>query len=291
MVDWVEQARRWYAEELRFTANVGSRAVIEAFAAVPRERFVGPGPWRIRSPGWRLGPGDDYWTTEGADPRHVYHDVLIALDEGRGINNGLPSLWAGLFDQLGVMPGERALHLGCGTGYYTAIAAELVGAHGRITAVEIDPELAGRARTALAPWPQVAVLNADGSSISLDPADMIVASAGATHPLPTWLDALNPLGRLLMPMTAGDQMGGMLLVTRQAANGYAARFLRPAGFIEFSGARDPEIGRRLAAAFRRDRGIPVQSLRRAPDEPDETCWLAGDGWWLSTESVDGNQVA
>ena len=27
-----------------------------------------------------------------ADPRHVYHDVLIALDEARGLNNGQPSL-------------------------------------------------------------------------------------------------------------------------------------------------------------------------------------------------------
>jgi len=42
-------------------------------------------------------------------------------------------------------------------------------------------------------------------------------------------------------MTAGDQWGGMLLVTRQAADAYAARFLRPAGFIEFSGARDPKL--------------------------------------------------
>jgi hypothetical protein len=31
-----------------------------------------------------------------------YHDVLIALDEARGINNGQPSLWAGLFDELGI---------------------------------------------------------------------------------------------------------------------------------------------------------------------------------------------
>jgi hypothetical protein len=38
-----------------------------------------------------------------------------------------------------------------------------------------------------------------------------------------------------------DQWGGMLLVTRQAADAYAARFLRPAGFIEFSGARDSKI--------------------------------------------------
>jgi protein-L-isoaspartate(D-aspartate) O-methyltransferase len=36
----------------------------------------------------------DYWTTVNANPRHVYHDVLIALDETRGINNGQPSLWA-----------------------------------------------------------------------------------------------------------------------------------------------------------------------------------------------------
>jgi hypothetical protein len=89
-----------------------------------------------------------------------------------------------------------------------------------------------------------------------------------------------------MPMTAGDQWGGMLLVTRQATDAYASRFLRPAGFIEFSGARDPEIGRRFRTAFIRDRGISVQSLRRAPDEPDETCWLAGDG---STAAINGSQ--
>jgi hypothetical protein len=86
-VDSVEQARHWYAAVLRFTARVGSPAVVDAFETVPRERFVGPGPWRILSP---LVSGE-YWTTTDADPRHVYHDVLIALDEARGINNGGPS--------------------------------------------------------------------------------------------------------------------------------------------------------------------------------------------------------
>ena len=286
MDETLEQARRWYAEELRFTADIRSRAVIGAFATVPRERFVRPGPWRIRSPFWRSTPGKQYWTTEDADPRHVYHDVLIALDETRGINNGQPSLWAGLFDQLGITAGERVLHLGCGTGYYTAIAAELTGANGKVTGIEIDPGLAEQACVALTPWTQVSIVNADGSSASLNSADIIIASAGATHPLPGWLDALNPGGRLLMPMTATDQWGGMLLVTRQALGAYTARFLQPAGFIEFSGARDAEIEQRLAVAFRRDRGASVQSLRRPPHEPDETCWLAGDGWWLSTAGID-----
>ena len=284
MAQSVKSARRWYAEELRVSANVRSRAVIDAFATVPRERFVGPGPWHIKSP-MRMG---DYWTTADADPRHVYHDALIALDEARGINNGQPSLWVGLFDQLGITAGERVLHLGCGTGYYTAIAAELVGDTGEVTAIEIDVALAEQARVALAPWRRVSVLNADGSSALLDPADMIIVSAGATHPLPAWLDALSSRGRLLLPVTTEGQWGSMLLITRQSVDVYAARFLCPAGFIEFSGARDPEISRRLAAAFERDRGIPVKSLRRAPDEPDETCWLAGEGWWLSTADIDGN---
>ena len=56
---------------------------------MPRERFVGVG-LRVKSP-WSLA---EYWTTEDADPRNVYHDVLIALDESLDLNNGQPSLWA-----------------------------------------------------------------------------------------------------------------------------------------------------------------------------------------------------
>jgi protein-L-isoaspartate(D-aspartate) O-methyltransferase len=43
-------------------------------------------------------------------PTRVYHDVLIALDEARGINNGQPSLWPYLFDHLDIVPGEQVLH-------------------------------------------------------------------------------------------------------------------------------------------------------------------------------------
>ena len=255
----VEQARHRYAAELRFTAKVGSSAVVDAFAIVPREQFVGPGPWRIKSP-MDLA---EYWTTEDVNPSHVYHDVLIALDESRGINNGQPSLWAYLLDRLDLVRGEQVLHLGCGTGYYTAIIAELVGSNGRITAVEIDARLAQKAEAALADRPQVKVIHADGAGTSFEPVDVIVASAGATHPLPSWLDALRLGGRLLFPMTTRrDGPGAMLLVTRGPEHGFAARFLCRAGFIDFRGARDPAISHRLAAALRRDQGTAVKSLRR-----------------------------
>jgi protein-L-isoaspartate(D-aspartate) O-methyltransferase len=96
MNDPVEVQRRSYAEELWFTTRMSSSLVKAAFATVPRERFVGMGPWRVKSQ-WSMA---EYWTTEDADPRNVYHDVLIALDESLGLNNGQPSLWAFLFDRL-----------------------------------------------------------------------------------------------------------------------------------------------------------------------------------------------
>jgi protein-L-isoaspartate(D-aspartate) O-methyltransferase len=274
--DPVEAARRSYAEELRFTAHIRSPAVRAAFAVVPRERFVGAGPWRVRS----SMDMAEYWTTEEGDPRAVYHDVLIALDERRQINNGQPSLWAFLLDQLGIAAGDQVLHLGCGTGYYTAVVAELVRPTGKIIAVEIDAGLAEKARIALEPWPRITVSNADGSKLSFGPADLIVASAGATHPLKAWLEALNPGGRLLFPMTA-NRRGAMLLVTREAEESFAARFLCPVGFIDFSGARDPDTSRRLAAALARDWGQAVRSLRRDHHAKGRTCWLHGEGWCLS----------
>lgn len=281
MTDPIETRRRFYAEELRFTTRMRSPRVEAAFAAVPREKFVGDGPWRLKSL-WNMA---DYWTTDDADPKHVYHDVLIALDERLGLNNGQPSLWAFLIDRLGVAAGEQVLHLGSGTGYYTAILAELAGAQGRVTAFEIEPSMAERARMALARWPQIVLVHGDGANGPFSPADVIVASAGATHPLPTWIEALNPGGRLLFPMTVTRGPGGMLLVTRRNGDEFSAQFLCAAAFYEFSGARDAEISGRLEQAFTRDRGAGVKSLRRDPHAEEETCWLHGDGWCLSRREV------
>ncbi|HTW70769.1 MAG TPA: methyltransferase domain-containing protein [Acetobacteraceae bacterium] len=271
------QVRAWYAEELRATGPVSADAVVQAFATVPRELFLGPGPWRIRG-AFRY---EGYRSTPDDDPRHVYHDVLVALDEARRINNGSPSLWAYIFDQLDLAPGQTVLHLGCGTGYYSAILAELVGSAGHVTALDYDPLRAQQARQALAAWPQVTVVEADGASFEPGPQDVIVASAGATHPLPTWLAALRPGGRLAMPLTAARH-GSMLRVTRRSEpDRFAAKFLCEVGFTPFVGARNPEIEKRLAAAIARGHADLVCTLRLDPHRLDGSCWLHETGFCLS----------
>jgi protein-L-isoaspartate(D-aspartate) O-methyltransferase len=278
----IAAARAWFAEELRHVARVRSPAVVAAFASVPREHFAGPGPWRLLSP-WHLS---DYWTTEDADPRHLCHDVLIAIDSTRRLNNGQPSLWAFCYDQLALAAGQHVMHIGIGTGYYTAILADIVGRDGMVTAVEIDASLADRARANLAQaWPQANVVIADGFTFRPGRlADAIIVNAGVTHLSLAWLDSLTEDGRLLVPLTAEDRFGAFVLITRRGgdAHRYAARNVCRVGIIDCVGGRNPEAETRLARALRGSRFMPpVRSLRRPPAEPDDTCWLAGEGWWFS----------
>jgi hypothetical protein len=78
--------------------------------------YLGPGPWRT----FQLY-GRSYWTTPDADPSHLYHDVLLAVDEARWLNNGQPSFLAFLIEALEVEAGEHVVHIGSDTGYFTAI--------------------------------------------------------------------------------------------------------------------------------------------------------------------------
>jgi protein-L-isoaspartate(D-aspartate) O-methyltransferase len=276
--------RKWFADELRHVARVRSSAIVDAFGTVPREHFAGPGPWRLLS-GWYLG---EYWTTEDADPRHLYHDVLIAIDEARQLNNGQPSLWAFLYDQLDFAGGEHVVHVGVGTGYYTAILAHIVGPAGHVTAVEIDAALAERARANLADmWPQADVVTGNGFTYRSErPADVIVVNAGVTHLSSAWLDSLaEENGRLLVPLTGKRRAGAYFLITRRHGDTrrYAARHVCRVGIIDCIGGRRADAEATLGVALGDPRLVPrIRSLRRAPEEPDDTCWLAGDGWWLST---------
>jgi protein-L-isoaspartate(D-aspartate) O-methyltransferase len=276
MADEIAKRRQAYAATI--TRGVSDPRIKAAFAAVPREDFAGPPPWRI-------GSGGLFAQMTSGDASRLYDDVLVAIDASRGINNGQPSLHAHSIDALGLKEGETVVQIGAGAGYYSAILARLVGPAGRLVAYELAPDIARRAKANLAGFPQVEVRARSGVE-DLPNADAIYVNAAATHPLPAWLEALKAGGRLLFPLQAAHSTGAMLLITRpEGGDAWPARFLTAVVFIPCEGAQDASTGRKLDEAFRRGGSGQVRSLRFG-GAPSQSDWLRGDGWALSTEAAD-----
>lgn len=274
-MDRLEETRQRYARQVAANAGLSAahQKIIDAFATVPREMFLGPGPWRVFT---RSG---DIQTP--GDPAKLYQDALVSLKAEAHLNNGQPSLHMSSFAALAVKEGETVVHVGAGTGYYSAILAILVGPAGRVVGYEIDRDLATRAKESLAAYPNVELRHQSGTDGPLPSCDVVYVNAGATAPLKPWTDALRPGGRLLFPLTASHGSGHMLLITRTTAAAFAARFLGGAVFTPCVGARDDETGRGLAEVFGTGTTGTVRSLRY-DTAPDATCWFAGPDWWLST---------
>jgi len=280
-VNRLEAHRHFYAELVTTSAGAAKNERLKhAFASTPRERFTGIGPWKIFA-------GGNYVETPTDDPAFLYQDVVVALAPERRINNGEPSLHAISLAALNVKQGEKVLHVGAGTGYYTALLARLTGETGTVVAYEVEHDLAQNAIRNLSDISNVTVQERSGSEAPLPACDTIYVNAGATAPLNVWLDALQLNGRLLFPLTPADGpggmpgAGGMLLVTRTATDHFDARFVCTAMFVPCLGARDEEAAQKLSAAFKRGDSNKVRTLRRN-SKPDDSCWCAGNGWWLST---------
>lgn len=269
--------RRIYAEIACATGGSTDARLIDAFATVPREKYLGPGPWKLRAFSF-----DGYTETPSDDPVYLYRNELVAIDAGRRLNNGLPGFLALMIHAMDLKPGDRVMHVGTGVGYYTAIMAQLVGPTGHVLGLEVDPDLARRSRENLADLPNVTSKAASGVDLDATNQNALFVNAGATHPLPNWLDALAPGGRLILPLTA--QRGGIVIRITRLSEGYSAEFLSTVAIFPCEGARDDVAEKRLLQALRRRDWKTIASLRRDRHRKAEDCWLHGRGWCLSTRA-------
>jgi len=283
--------RRFFAEELEAICNFRSPGLVDAFAAVPRERFLAPGPWTVLGDGggdMMMGGPPRTRTTPDADPARLYHNIAIGIDLSRQLFNGQPGTLAAWIDLLDLSPGARVLHVGCGLGYYTAVMAHAVGSTGRVLGLDVDGPLAEAARGNLAPFPWVEVRHVDGASAEFDEVfDAILINAGVTHPLGAWLRALAPKGRMILPLTGTiPGMGATIgkgvtwLLTRQDDVTLSTRPIGVVAIYSAIGVRDEDLNARVGKALM---GGPMQwaavkHVRLDTHDPGESCWLHGDGW-------------
>ncbi len=302
----VDAARHQYAEMLREKCGLRNARLIEALAKVPREDFLGRGPWILSD----LSLKPRY--TPDDNPVHLYEDVLVSIDSSRGLNNGMPSRLIKWIDGLDLHEGEIAVHAGCGPGYYTALIASVVGERGRVVAYDIDADLAARAKSNLESFVNVEVHAADASKYDPGLADAILINAGATHPVNLWLDSMKEGGRMVFPLVRwplgailGQGMAGwgammrvrrlagsifgerssaghgaMMRVQRDAVDQYAASFLGPVGMFPCFGALDRAADRLLEQAWNTPI-TAVRSLRREHHDKESSCWLHGAGYCFS----------
>ena len=294
MTQTIEDYRRFYADEIRFVANLNSPALVEAFARVPREKFIGPGPWQVGSAEVRAlaaaGMGRSTYVPVD-DPRHLYHNVVVVIDASRDINNGQPSALALWINSLQLEPGLRVYHLGCGVGYYTAIIAEVVGPGGSIVATEIDSDLAARARENLWDYGNVQVHSVDGGEFDPGECDAMLINAGVTHPHPLWLDRLRDGGRLVLPITlaTSETLGaGLMMRIVRRSDRFSAHGVTPVGIYSCKSVRDPELEPLVRSALMNQSLLKVQSLRLEPHEPEPTCLVHGKDVCFSSADVSSN---
>lgn len=224
----IAEVRAFYAKLLASECGARDPRIEQAFASVPRESYLPPGPWLV-------SVADQYIDTPSADPVHIYRNLVVALDAAKGINNGEPLLHARWIDAASPQPGETIVQVGVGHGYYSAILARLVQPGGNLIGYELEPELAATAQRNLLDYDNVSVVAGDAVSLALPPADLIYVSAGVVAPPEHWLLALRPGGRLIFPWRPSGDVALALLVTR-VASGFAVKPLMPAWFIPCVGA-------------------------------------------------------
>ncbi|MFZ0641007.1 MAG: methyltransferase domain-containing protein [Candidatus Acidiferrales bacterium] len=293
----LEDCRAFYAQEVRFSASVTTPGLVEAYSRVPREKFLGPAPWHIASPDARAlsvaGILQLSYVTVN-DPRDVYHNVLVSLDRAKDINNGQPSALARWIDALALHPGERVFHLGCGVGYYTAIIAEVVGPTGSVVGLELQSDLASRAKENLASYANVTVNEGDGDGFDPGPCDAILVNCGVTHPQTIWLERLRDGGRLVVPFTmamnAKIGQGVMTKIVRERG-GYSAEMVTALAIFSGGSLRDPALEPLMLKALNTGGLLKLKSVRRDAHEPTDTCVLHCAEVCLSTAELSATAAS
>src|SRR5271170_6160712 len=156
--DRMQAHRLFFAKLVTANAGIAPGGELEAaLASTPREQFVGPPPWKIFT---RLG----YVESPADDPALLYQDLVVSLGGEGPFNNGQPTLHAFCIAALELKKGERVVHVGAGTGYYTTLLAKLVGETGVVDAYEVEQAFVRRAVRNLAEFSNVTVHARSGAA-------------------------------------------------------------------------------------------------------------------------------
>ena len=178
--------------------GISDPRVLDAMLRVPRHEFV-PEPYRAQA----------------------YEDHPLPIGDGQTISQ--PYIVAIMLECLQLAPSDKVLEVGTGSGYVTALLAELAA---QVLSIERHASLADSARNLLAAlgYTNVHVFTGDGALglTACAPFDAILVSAAAPHVPPALLSQLRDGGRMIIPIGAPDsqQLQFIRMVSGQAVNSF-----------------------------------------------------------------------
>lgn len=188
MIDWTALRARMVEGQL-IPRHIGDERVLAAMRKIPRHVFVGP----------------------GMEPQ-AYSDHALPIGHGQTISQ--PFMVALMTQELRLESGERVLEIGTGSGYQTAVLAELAQ---QVFSVERLDELAKSARKILEDlgYVNVAIMTGDGTIgwKEFKPYDRILVTAGAPRVPESLVAQLADPGLMVIPV--GSQGFQELVVIRK----------------------------------------------------------------------------
>lgn len=185
-------------EQLR-RRGIHDERLLEVMRRVPRHEFVSPERWQ-----------------------QAYADHPVVIPEEQTTSQ--PYIIAAMIQAAEIQPQDRVLEIGAGSGYQTALLAELAR---QVVAVERFSTLAESAQLRLRSfgYDNVAVVAGDGTLgwQAAAPFDAIIVAAAAPRIPPALLQQLAPGGRLVIPI--GDPQSQTLQLFRKHPGGEVSRTL------------------------------------------------------------------
>ncbi len=204
-----KKARERMVETQIAARGVHDEGVLEAMRRVPRHLFV-----------------------DEALRDQAYSDHPLPITDNQTISQ--PYIVALMTESLELSGAEKVLEIGTGSGYQSAVLAELAD---RVFSIERYPDLAYRANSILRKlgYQNIIVRVGDGSLGWPDdaPFDGIIVTAGTPKIPQPLIDQLNIGGRLVVPV--GDRFGQDLILVRKVAEGINKTNLGGVRFVNLVG--------------------------------------------------------
>jgi len=171
-----------------------------------------------------------------AEQDSAYRNAPLPIGHGQTISQ--PYIVAIMTDLLDLRPGSSVLEVGTGSGYQTAILAELVA---RVSTIEVVAALAERARVVLtqAGYANIAFRTGDGALgwSERAPFDAIIVTAAAPEVPPALVDQLGPGGRMIIPVGKQHGIQDLLLLSKSPEGAVSRRHVLPVAFVPLTRPR------------------------------------------------------